>query len=268
MSNIKLGLAGWGCREMTIREYFDTASRLGISYVELNCRPDVPNHAWVDFDKQDIAEVQDCADDEGLHIVHLSANNIFIQSDPGLLTGQVAQLRRTIELAAEFGASYVRTIISSDTKPAPPILEISLRKLQEAAKFADSLDIRLAVENGHGPLSSPRQCLKIMTQLAADPIGLLYNPANFARLGHDPLEALELLGEYICYAHFCDWDGRRFCPIAQGKIDWVKVISRLDETSLELALIEYPHPQDIELGTASSCKKLTSLFRKLGEKQN
>ena len=253
---------------MTIREYFDTASRLGISLVELNCRPDVPNHARVDFDKQDIAEVQDCADDEGLQIAALSTSNNFAQSDPSLLTSQVAQLRRTIELAAEFGAPYVRTIISPETKPAPPILEISLRKLQEAAKFADSLDICLAVENGHGPLGSPQQCLKIMTQLTADPVGLLYNPANFARMGHNPTEALELLGEHICCAHLCDWDGQSFCPISQGKIDWAKLISLLDKTSLELALIEYPNPQDIELGTAACHKKLASMLRKLGKKKN
>ena len=266
MSNMKLGLAGWGFREMSIREYFDTASRLGLPLIELNCRPDVPNHAWVDFDKQDVTEVQDCAADEGLKIVALAANNDFTQSDPGLLSSQVAQIRRTIELAGELGASYVRAIVGAENQPPPAVLETALRRLQEAAQFADSFDIRLAIENGSGPLASAGQCLAIMEQLAADPIGLVYNPANFARDGDDPIKALEMLGQYVCYVHLCDWDGRDCCPIGKGNIDWEKLITLLDKSPLTFALIEYPHPQDIELGTAVSYKKLTSLLRKLSSR--
>ncbi len=253
---------------MSIREYFDTAARLGLSQLELNCRSDVPNHAWVDFDKQDVTEVQDCAADEGIEIVALAANNDFTQTDPGLLNGQVAQLRRTIELAGELGASYVRAIVGPDNQSPPAVLETALRKLQEAAKFADSFDIRLAIENGSGPLASAQQCLAIMEQLLADPIGMVYNPANFARHSDDPIKALEMLGQYVCYAHLCDWDGQDCCAVGKGQIDWEKLISLLDKSPLTFALIEYPHPQDIELGTATSQKKLTSLLRKLGEKQN
>ena len=122
MSNMKLGLAGWGFREMTIREYFDTASRLGLPRIELNCRPDVPNHAWVDFDKQDITEVQDCAADQGIEIVALAAKNDFITTDPSALNSQVAQIRRTIELARELGAPYVRTVIGPDHQSSPAVL--------------------------------------------------------------------------------------------------------------------------------------------------
>ena len=264
MSNLELGLAGWGFREMSIREYFDTASRLGFGLIELNCRPDVPNHAWVDFDKQDVAEVQDCAADEGLKIVALAANNDFTLTDPGLLNGQVAQIRRTIELAHELGASYVRAVVGPDSQPPAAVLETALRKLQEAGQFADSFDIRLAIENGNGPLGLARQCSEIMEQLRADPIGLLYNPANFARDGDDPVKAFELLSKYASYAHLCDWDGQDYCPIGKGNIDWKTLIPLLDESELSLALIEYPHTADIELGTASGYKELTSLLRKPG----
>ena len=264
MSNIKLGLAGWGFRQMSIREYFNTTSRLGLELIELNCRLDVPNHAWVDFDKQDVAEVQDCAADEGLTIAALAASNDFTLSDPGLLNGQVAQVRRTIELAHELGASYVRVIVGADSQPPAPVLERAVRRLQEAGQIADSFDIRLAIENGSGPLTLAQQCLEVMEQLGDDPIGLVYNPANFARDGDDPVKAFELLSKHVSYAHLCDWDGQDYCPIGKGTIDWKTLIPLLDASELELALIEYPHPGDIELGTASSCKKLTSLLRKPG----
>ena len=264
MSNIKLGSAGWGFREMSIREYFNTASRLGLSLVELNCRPDVPNHAWVDFDKQDVTEVQDCAADEGLTIVALAANNDFTLTKPGLLNGQVAQIRRTIELAHEFGASYVRAIVGADSQAPAAVLETAVRRLQEAGKFADSFDIRLAIENGSGPLASAQQCLGIMEQLGVDPIGLVYNPANFARDGEDPIKAFELLCDHVSYAHLCDWDGQDYRPIGKGNIDWEKLIPLLNESDLSLALIKYPHPEDIELGTAASHKNLNSLLRKFG----
>ena len=268
MSNIKIGLAGWGFRNMSIREYFNTASRLGFSHLELNCRADVPNHAWVDFDKQDVAEVQDCAADQGIEIVALAAKNDFTGTDPGLLNGQVAQIRRTIELAGELGATYVRTIIGTEAQPSPAVLETALRKIQEAGQFADSCGIRLAIENGSGPFASAQQCLEIMEQLAAEPVGLVYNPANFARERQDPVKVLEMLGKHVCYAHLGDWDGRDYCPIGKGDIEWEKLISLLDKSQLTFALIEYPHDEDVEMGTAASYKKLTSLLRKLGGQDN
>ena len=264
MSNIKLGVAGWGFREMSLREYFDTAARLGLPFVELNCRADVPAHVGVDFDQQDVAEVLDCAADERIEIVALSTENDLSQSDPALLNSQVAQLRRAIELSSELGAQYVRVVLGSDTQAEPAVLEKALRNLQEAGRFADSFGLKLALENGVGPLRSSRDCLVIMQQVRAYPIGLLYNPANFARDGDDPAKALELLGEYVCYGHLADWDGKRVCAVGQGEIDWESVAKLLSQFPLECALIEYPHPEDIELGTASSQKKLTSLLRRLG----
>ncbi len=266
MSNIKLGVAGWGFREMSIREYFDTASRLALPLLELNCRADVPGHIWVDFDQQDVTEVLDCAADEGVEIAALSADNDFTQTDPPALNSQVAQLRRIIELADQLGAKYVRVVVGRDVQCAPAVLETALRKLQEAAQFADSFPVGLAVENGFGPLVSVDHCLDLMQQLQSDSVGLLYNPANFVRDGDDPVKALELLGEYICYSHLADWDGQESCAIGRGSVDWQTLVSLLSDCPADFALIEYPCPQDIELGTAAGQKKLTSLLRKLGDR--
>lgn len=263
MSNLKLGLAGWGFREMSLREYFDAAARLGLGSIELNCRADVPAHLRVDFDQQDVAEVLDCATDEKIEIVALSTQNDFTQSDPALLNSQVAQLRRSIELTSKLGAQYVRVVLGNDNQAGLAALEKALRNLQEAGKFADSFGLKLALENGVGPLRSSRDCLEIMQQLRAYPVGLLYNPANFARDGDDPVRTVELLGEYVCYGHLADWDGKRVCAVGRGTIDWKSVMNVLSQYPLEFALIEYPHPEDIELGTASSQKKLTSLLRGL-----
>jgi len=262
VTDMRIGLAGWGFRQMSLREYFDAASRLGLPLVELNCRADVPGHIWVDFDQQDITEVLDCAADEGIEIAALSADNDFTQADPAQINSQVAQLRRIIELTDKLGAKYVRVIVGHDTKCAPAVLENALRKLQEAAQFADSFKVRLAVENGFGPLVSVDQCVDIMQQLQSDPVGLLYNPANFAKNGDDPVQALEVLSERVCYSHLADWDGQKHCPIGKGGINWEKTVSLLSNCPAEFALIEYAEPQDIELGVAAGQKKLTSLLRK------
>ena len=266
MSNIKLGLAGWGFRQMSLREYFDTASRLGLPLVEMNCRPDVPAHLWVDCDQQDITEILDCTAEERIEIVALSAVNDFTQSEPAKLNSQAAQLRRIIELASKLAAQYVRVFVGQDAQANPAMLEKAVRKLQEAAQFAGSFDITLAVENGVGPLRSSQDCLEIMQQLRSDSIALLYTPANFARDGEDPIKALDLLAEHICYSHLADWDGQKVCAVGQGKIDWASQISLLNSCPAELALIEYPYPEDIELGSASSQKKLSSLLRRVGGK--
>ena len=266
MSDIKLGVAGWGFRQMSLREYFNTASRLGLSLVELNCRPDVPAHLWLDCDQQDVIEILDCAADEKIRIEAVSAANDFTRNDSATLNTQASQLRRIVELAAELSAQYVRVVIGQDAQANPAMLETAIRKLQEVGRFAATLDITLAIENGNGPLRSSRDCLDVMRQLHSDSIGLLYNSANFARDGDDPVKALDMLSEHVCYSHLADWDGRRVCAVGQGKIDWPSLLTLLSECPAEIALIEYPHPEDIELGTAASQKKLTSLFRKLRSK--
>lgn len=265
MSDIRIGVAGWGFRQMSLREYFDTASRLGVPLVELNCRADVPGHIWVDFDQQDVTEVLDCAADEGIEIVVLSADNDFTLADPVKLNSQVAQLRRIIELANQLGAKYVRAVVGRDAKCSPAVLENAVRKLQEAAQFAGSFEVKLAVENGFGPLSTVNECQEIMQQLQPDSAGFLYNPANFARGGDDPVRALELLGKRVCYSHLTDWNDEGFCAIGQGSIDWKSVVGLLSDCPAEFALIEYPRAEDIELGIAASQKKLTSLLRKHGQ---
>jgi len=267
VKNIKLGLAGWGFRQMTLREYFDAASRLGLPLVELNCRADIPNHAWVDFDKQDITEVMDCATDLGIKIVALSANNDFTPSDPAQLNSQAAQLRRVIELAHEFGARFVRVIVGPASEISPSVRETAVRKLQEASQFAEGFGVILALENGLGSLLSSADCLGLMQELSADPIGLLYNPANFARYQDNPVAALELLSEYVCYSHLADWDGQRVCAVGTGGIDWPKVLNLLDKSDAHLALIEYPHPEDVELGIAAGQKALSSFLRKIGGRE-
>lgn len=268
MSNITIGLAGWGFRQMTIREYFNTAARLGLPRLELNCRPDVPNHAWIDFDQADVAEILACAADSEVQIVALSARNDFTRTEPAQLNSQVAQLRRIIELAAQLKAQFVSVILGPDAEPAKAVLENAVRKLQEAGKFAESLGLKLALENGTGSLRSLDDCLQLMQELSAFPVGMLYNPANFASQGEDPAKALEKLAKHVSYSHLADWDGQVVCPIGKGLIDWPVIIKLLSESPAHLALIEYHNPQDVELGTAASQKKLASLLRSLDRNPN
>ena len=268
MSTLKLGLSAWGFRQLTIREYFDAAARLGLPLVELNCRPDVLAHAWVDFSQEDLSEILDCASAGHIEIVALSARNDFTHADPTRLNSQAAQLRRIIESAAHLRARFVRVLIGQDPQPSQAVRESALRKLQEAGKFAETLGLKLALENGNGPLLRSDDCLEVLHDLSAFPIGLVFNPANFARHGEDPVQALAKLAKHICYSHLADWDGHQVCPVGKGQIDFPALLALLSQSDADVALIEYPHPDDVELGTAASQKKLTSLLRTLARKQH
>lgn len=268
MSNMKFGLAGWGFRQLTIREYFNAAARLDLPMLELNCRPDVLAHAWVDFSQDDLTEILDCAAASRIEIVALSARNDFTHADPTRLNTQAAQLHRIIESAAHLKARFVRVLIGQDPQPSQAVRESALRKLQEAGKFAESLGLKLALENGTGPLRRADDCLETLHDLSAFPIGLVYNPANFARDGEDPAQALAKLAKHVCYSHLADWDGRQVCAVGKGQIDFPAILGLLNQSDADVALIEYPHPDDVELGTAASQKKLTSMLRTLARKHD
>lgn len=115
---------------------------------------------------------------------------------------RVEKTKRIIDLAVEFGTNVVTThigVIPADKND--PQYRVLLDAMIECGAYAASCGVTMAIETG------PEIASVLLAFLKDIPCGVGVNldPANFVMVtGQDPVEAVELLGEYIVHTHAKD----------------------------------------------------------------
>ena len=115
---------------------------------------------------------------------------------------RVEKTKRIIDLAVEFGTDVVTThigVIPADK--TDPKYRVLLDAMIECGAYAASKGVTMAIETG------PETATVLLAFLKDIPCGVGVNldPANFVMVtGQDPVEAVELLGDYIVHTHAKD----------------------------------------------------------------
>lgn len=115
---------------------------------------------------------------------------------------RVEKTKRIIDLAVEFGAKVVTThigVIPSDK--TEPRYSVMLNALTAAGLYAKEKGVTLAIETGP-------EFAKTLLAFLKDTkggVGVNLDPANFVMVtGQDPVQAVELLKDYIVHTHAKD----------------------------------------------------------------
>ena len=115
---------------------------------------------------------------------------------------RVEKTKRIIDLAVEFGAKAVTThigVIPSDK--TEPRYNVMLNALTAAGLYAKEKGVTLAIETGP-------EFAKTLLAFLKDTkggVGVNLDPANFVMVtGQDPVQAVELLKDYIVHTHAKD----------------------------------------------------------------
>ena len=115
---------------------------------------------------------------------------------------RIEKTKRIIDLAEEFGAKVITThigVIPSDK--AEPRYKVMLDALTECGIYAKKKGITLAIETGPESAATLLQFLKD----TKGGVGVNLDPANFVMVtDQDPVEAVEMLAEYIVHTHAKD----------------------------------------------------------------
>ena len=115
---------------------------------------------------------------------------------------RIIKTKAIIDLAAEFNVSVITThigVIPSDK--TEPRYKVMLDALSECGKYAAAKGVTLAIETG------PESAKTLLAFLKDIPegVGVNLDPANFVMVtDQDPVEAVEILGEYIVHTHAKD----------------------------------------------------------------
>ena len=167
---------------------------------------------------------------------------------------RVEKTKRIIDLAVEFGAKAVTThigVIPSDK--TEPRYNVMLNALTAAGLYAKEKGVTLAIETGP-------EFAKTLLAFLKDTkggVGVNLDPANFVMVtGQDPVQAVELLKDYIVHTHAKDGvkisddmtptevyhafavggvDALNACkcfkevPLGEGQVNWKEYLSALKD---------------------------------------
>jgi len=268
-----MATAWHGFRHMTPANYFSVAAALGVSYVEVP----LYHHTlspW--FGPHAPDDIRRLAEECGVEMVAgVSALELAAPFDEigrplsdreALATREVALV--LIDIARDLGLQVVRITEPSVTFENQHLAEKYVtdygNALRTIGEYAQQYGIQVTVEN-YG-LSSTQ--IDLMLRVADHPnVGTLFDPCNYARMGEDPLAALQVMKGRIFYCQLKDtkddekrdpdslFPGSRWRPsvaVGDGDIEWGPLLSELSSTYDGYVSIEYEHEDDVILGTRRS----------------
>lgn len=248
---MKLGVIS-DCFKLPLRDSIRLAKKIGFDGIQIYATSgEFSPDTLSDSDKKEIKQL-------------LFENGIEISALCGDMGGfgfeiaednpeRIEKTKRIIDLAHEFNTHVVTThigVIPSDK--SDPQYAVMLSALTECGRYAKTKDVTLAIETGPEKAVTLLQFLKD----TEGGVGVNLDPANFVMVtDQDPVEAVEILKDYIVhthakdgkmlrktdpkiiYGHFADGgieaisQGPHFIetPLGQGSVDFKKYLERLSD---------------------------------------
>ncbi|MHB0878635.1 MAG: sugar phosphate isomerase/epimerase family protein [Anaerolineae bacterium] len=269
MATPRFACAAWGFREMGLAEYFRLAVRLGLPLVEINVSRSTPKHLLPDCSDEQVDEVARWARDAGVTIVAVAGANDFSSPEQTVLEEQIRQVQRLIDITARLGAGVLRVFCGGEGREdVPPSLYTRLHyAFGRTGEYAAAKGVTLGIENHGGPTMTGARAARVMAGVRSDAVGFTFDPANYLKLGIDPLIALRQTLPWVRYTHWKDvrWaeGGTEYCGVGEGELNWRPLVKELLASGFDgYWAIEYEATADVERGTRDS---LTYLQRLLGE---
>ena len=192
-----------------------------------------PPNFSADPDECDPVALREKAADYGLQIANLGTypGRNFLAEDPSERQQEMADMKRTIDMAALLGCRSIR--VHPGTGDDPSIISRLVPLFKESAEYAAEKNVLLGIENHKGSITSdPELCATLVAKVASPYFGVLYEPANLMHCGVDYREALELMRGQVVHVHVKDsrWvDGSyERTMLGRGDIDLAWVVDALE----------------------------------------
>ena len=166
---------------------------------------------------------QRCSD-AGLVSLAVTAYTSFVSNSAEERQTNVDELRRYSDLAAELGATYVRTFLGELPEGRdldPTIYEKISDCLNTASEYADSVGVKIAIEP-HDNFVRSSTIVPILSRVQHPALRVIWDIANAFAAGEDPAEGFVLLKDRLAYVQVKDGRGRgadwQLCPLGQGDV--------------------------------------------------
>jgi sugar phosphate isomerase/epimerase len=208
--------------DKTMREAVEIARRRGLEGIELRGKENAhisPQSSWAY-----VQEAKKLLRTAGLAVPCLSAYTRFFQESRELSLAQAEELLPMLHLAADLGASVVRTFMG----PLPEGMgraraeDIAAAGLNHAAELARDLPVKIVIET-HDSVKNGAALVSLLAKLP-EKVGVLLDIIHPWDTGESIETTLELIGKRIYHVHIKDIfetlsEGRVYSPIGQGRLE-------------------------------------------------
>lgn len=200
---MKLSYSTLACPEWNLDQIINFAKINFYDGVELRITQSQINE---NLDQKQIKKIKNKFDINKLEISCLAAYTNFNHPDYNIRKENILKLKKTIDLAADVGAKYIRTF-GSNTKnnvKKDKIIFWIQEAFKELDQYAGKKNIKILLET-HDELSTGYDVHRIFKNKELNNCGVLWDIAHSIRAGEDILTTLKYLKDYIYHIHIKDW---------------------------------------------------------------
>jgi sugar phosphate isomerase/epimerase len=218
------------CPEWTIETILARAVAFGYDGIEWRGGPD--GHVQPSMSTSERARLRRRVADSGLFSLAVTAYTSFVSDDLAVRQENVDELRRYLDLAADFGARYVRVFLG-ELRPGDDVAVARSRIvhcLESAAPHAGAVSVGLAVEP-HDDFVRSASVAPIFERVPHPAVGAVWDVGNTFAAGEDPVEGFQLLGKRLFYVQVKDLIGRyperRLTRLGEGEVPLASAVELL-----------------------------------------
>ncbi|WP_339106121.1 sugar phosphate isomerase/epimerase [Haloterrigena salinisoli] len=185
-------------------------------------------------------ETRSRLDDAGLSISALSSS--ITLCEPGDRSDRVAEARRLLEVADAFDVDRIRVFGGGDldAHSRAELARSGGETMREILSIDGAENVRWVLET-HDAWTASADCRRLLDELPADDVGVLWDAAHTVRLADEsPRETLDALGDRIEYVHLKDAvydpdhhdataDGYVYAVPGEGELPMADVVAALRE---------------------------------------
>jgi sugar phosphate isomerase/epimerase len=259
------------CPSWQIETIIAKASEFGYDGIEWRGGPQ--GHVQPELPAAKKSLVRRLCSEAGLASLAVTAYTSFVSSSAEERLANVDELRHYADLAAELGATYVRTFLGElpgDTKLDSSIYENISDCLNAASEHAESVGVKIAVEP-HDDFVLSSTVAPIFDQNKSHPaLRVIWDIGNAFAAGEDPAQGFDLLKDHLAYVQVKDGKGRepnwQLCPLGEGNVPLSQAFELLlandyrGAFSVEWEYAWHPELDPPEIALPAALKKVRELL--------
>ena len=259
------------CPNWQIETIIAKASEFGYDGIEWRGGPQ--GHVQPEQPTAKKSLVRRLCSDAGLTSLAVTAYTSFVSSSAEERQANVDELRHYADLAAELGATYVRTFLGElpgGTKLDSSIYENISDCLNAASGHAESVGVKIAVEP-HDDFVLSSTVVPILDQNKSHPARrVIWDIGNAFAAGEDPAQGFDLLKDHLAYVQVKDGKGRepnwQLCAVGEGIVPLSQAFELLlandyqGAFSVEWEYAWHPELEPPEIALPAALKKVRKLL--------
>ncbi|MFX3635812.1 MAG: sugar phosphate isomerase/epimerase family protein [Candidatus Pristimantibacillus sp.] len=275
---MNIALSAWSCHSYyqqgwSNTQFIEFAATTAADGVEL---------ISVYWDKEnDLEQVREALARTGLKLACFGACNNFAEPDAAKRAEQLADITRSIDIAAALGAKTVR-VFAGDLREGLGFEEVRqwiIEGLKDASAYAASHDIMLCLEN-HGLLAGKAdQVSAIISDVDSPNLRSTFDAGNFLLVDEDPSKEISKLKQLVKHVHVKDfvqvnedYDGKFYRSLSgqpfagrvagEGVVDLPFILQELKEVGYEgWYTIEYEGNEEQQSASQRALTKLAEFLQ-------